>query len=91
MTKTEAMFVHVFVRRAGVSAAPFTWEIHGDGLTPLDVSVARYTNMQAAYEAGLARLTALIASEAFKRGPWVGRVADAQVQGALLGLRACLS
>jgi hypothetical protein len=61
MTKTEAMFAHVFVRRAGVGARPFTWEIHGDGITPLHVSVSRYATMHAAYEAGQAELAARIA------------------------------
>jgi hypothetical protein len=62
MTKIEAMFIHVFVRRAGVGAKPFTWEIHGSGLTPVQVSVARYASMHAAYEAGRTRLAELIAA-----------------------------
>jgi len=66
MTKFEAMFLRVFVRRAGFGAAPFTWEIHGDSMTPVSVSVSRYASMQAAYEAGQAELAALTAPAARK-------------------------
>ena len=60
MTKTDAMFIHVFVRRADVAgAAPFTWEIRGAGTTPIQVSVRRFRSMYAAYEAGQARLAEL--------------------------------
>jgi hypothetical protein len=62
MTKIDAMFIHVFVRRAGVGATPFTWEIHGSGITPIHVSLARYGSMHAAYEAGQAGLAALTAA-----------------------------
>jgi hypothetical protein len=75
MTKTDAMFIHVFVRRAGIGATPFTWEIHGAGITPIQVSVGRYASMHAAYEAGQARLTALNAS-AMRKAPTVRAVAN---------------
>ena len=60
MTKTDAMFIHVFVHRAEVGgAAPFTWEIRGAGATPIEVSGERFKSMNAAYEAGKARLAEL--------------------------------
>lgn len=52
----EALFMRVVVRRAGVGAAPFTWEVHGDAAAPIHVSDDRYKSMDAAYEAGRARL-----------------------------------
>jgi hypothetical protein len=60
--KIEAIFAHMFVHRAGVGAAPFTWELHGDGLRPIHVSGDRFKSMNAAHEAGQARLAALIRS-----------------------------
>ncbi len=78
MTKIDVMFIHVFVRRAGVGATPFTWEIHGSGITPIHVSVTRYASMHAAYEAGQARLVALIASAVWK--PSKQRVVAAEAQ-----------
>jgi len=75
MTKIDAMFIHVFVRRAGVGATPFTWEIHGAGITPIHVSAARYPSMHDAYEAGQAWLTALIAS-AVRKPPMMHAVAN---------------
>ena len=60
MTKTEAMFIHVFVRRAEVGgAAPFTWEIRGAAAMPIEVSAERFKSMHAAYETGKARLAEL--------------------------------
>jgi hypothetical protein len=60
VTKTDAMFIHVFVCRADVAgAAPFTWEIRGAGTTPIQVSVKRFKSMHAAYEAGQASLAEL--------------------------------
>jgi hypothetical protein len=52
----EALFMRVVVRRTGVGLAPFTWEVHGDAAAPIHVSDDRYTSMDAAYEAGQARL-----------------------------------
>jgi hypothetical protein len=60
VTITDAMFIHVFVRRADVvGSAPFTWEIRGAGTTPIQVSVKRFKSMYAAHEAGQARLAEL--------------------------------
>jgi len=60
VTKTDALFIHVFVRRADVAgAAPFTWEIRGAGATPIQVSVDRFRTMHTAYEAGEAELAKL--------------------------------
>jgi hypothetical protein len=67
MTKIDAIFINVFVRRAGVGATPFAWEIHGAGTTPIHVSGTRYASMHAAYDAGQAGMKALIASAARKQ------------------------
>jgi hypothetical protein len=64
---TEALFMHVFVRRTGVGSAPFTWEVHGDGITPIHVSSERYRSMDAAYQAGKARLEEFIRSKELPR------------------------
>jgi hypothetical protein len=49
----------------GLSAAvPNT---QGSGITPVQVSVARYASMHAAHEAGQAELTALLASAVRKQ------------------------
>jgi len=48
--RIEALFMRVVVRRTGVGAAPFTWEVHGDAATPVHVSDDRYKSMDAAYE-----------------------------------------
>jgi hypothetical protein len=58
----EALFTHVVVRRTGVGAAPFTWEVRGESPTPIHVSADRYRTMDAAYEAGQARLPEFIPS-----------------------------
>jgi hypothetical protein len=63
----EALFMHVFVRRTGVGSAPFTWEVHGDGITPIHVSTERYKSMDAAYQAGQARLGGFIRSKELHR------------------------
>ncbi len=61
MTKTDALFLHVFVRRADVaSVAPFTWEIRGAGATPIQAAINRFKTMHAAYEAGQAQLAKLM-------------------------------
>jgi hypothetical protein len=61
VTKTDAMFIHVFVRRAEVGCtAPFTWEIRGAGATPIEMSVERFKTMHTAYEAGQAQLAKLM-------------------------------
>lgn len=59
----EALFMHIFVRRTGVGSTPFTWEVHGEGITPIHVSSDRYKSMDAAYQAGQARLGDFIRSK----------------------------
>jgi hypothetical protein len=56
----DTLFTQVFVRRISLGAAPFTWEVHGEAVTPIYVSVDRYRSMDAAYEAGQARLAEFI-------------------------------
>ena len=49
------------VRRIERSATPFSWEVYGgERADPLYVSSERFGNMEAAYQAGQARLTEFI-------------------------------
>ncbi len=49
----DCLYTKVIVRRVGVGAAPFTWEIVGASPgTPLHVSSERFRSMEAAYNAG---------------------------------------
>jgi len=58
----EALALSVVVRRVHVGATPFGWEVHRAGVPRLvQVSVARFRSMEAAYQAGQACLTDLIA------------------------------
>ncbi len=53
----EALSTRVVVRRARRGAAPFIWEINTDTMTkPVCVSPEAYGTMEAAYQAGNARL-----------------------------------
>ena len=57
----EALALSVVVRRVGVGSAPFNWEVHRAGApAPVQVSAERFRSMEAAYQAGQARLTGLI-------------------------------
>lgn len=58
----DTLFTQVFVRRIGLGAAPFTWEVHGEAMAPIYVSADRYKSMDEAYEAGQARLAEFIPS-----------------------------
>lgn len=56
-TTKEALAVRVVARRLGNGAKPFGWEIHGaETIVPLYISPDRFKGLQAAYEAGQARL-----------------------------------
>ncbi len=56
-TPTEALFTRVVVRRVRVGAKPFRWEIHGaDTLEVMYASPDYFGSMEAAYNAGQARL-----------------------------------
>lgn len=62
MTK-EILSINVVVRRVKVGAAPFAWEVHGiETAEPVYVSPDRYSNMEAAYRAGQARLAEFVPS-----------------------------
>jgi len=63
----ETLFTQVFVRRISVGPAPFTWEVHGDAITPIYVSADRYKSMDAAYAAGRARLAEFIPSRKLRQ------------------------
>lgn len=65
-TSLDALVMRVFVRRTGIGVAPFTWEVHGNGITPIHVSGDRYKSMDAAYKAGQARLAEFIPSRKSK-------------------------
>ncbi len=53
----EALSTRVVVRRARRGAAPFIWEINTDSMAePVCVSPEAYGSMEAAYQAGQARL-----------------------------------
>lgn len=54
---TEALFIRVVVRRAHAGAAPFGWEIQGaETIDTIYVSPDKFGTMEAAYNAGQARL-----------------------------------
>jgi hypothetical protein len=53
----EALSIRVVVRRARRGAAPFIWEINKDNMAePVYVSPDAFASMEAAYQAGQARL-----------------------------------
>jgi hypothetical protein len=61
----------IIVRRVGVGAAPFTWEVvdanHG---FPLHVSSERFRSMEAAYNAGQDRLVEFLPGPRVDREEW---------------------
>ncbi|MDQ2761986.1 MAG: hypothetical protein M3Y22_00305, partial [Pseudomonadota bacterium] len=60
--------IRVIVRRVGLGAAPFAWEIHGSNTpVPRYVSPDRFRSMEAAYDAGQARLAEFLPSKPVKR------------------------
>lgn len=57
----EALSVSIVVRRLSIGAAPFGWEVHQADLTgPIHVAPERFSSMEAAYQAGQARLKEFI-------------------------------
>ena len=57
----EALSVRVVVRRTDAGASPFRWEVYLEqGAAPLYVSPDRFSSMEAAYNAGQARLKEFI-------------------------------
>ncbi len=53
----EALSTRVVVRRARRGAAPFIWEINKDSMAePVHISADAFASMEAAYQAGQARL-----------------------------------
>jgi hypothetical protein len=54
----EALSTRVVVRRARRGATPFIWEINKDSMAePVYVSPEAFVSMEAAYQAGQARLS----------------------------------
>ena len=57
----EALSVSIVVRRLSIGAAPFGWEVHqADVSGPIHVAAERFASMEAAYQAGQARLKEFI-------------------------------
>ena len=57
----EALSIRVVVRRVEVGPAPFRWEVYcEEGAEPIHVSPDRFRSMEAAYDAGTARLIEFI-------------------------------
>ena len=78
----EALSVSVVVRRVGVGSAPFGWEIHRtDTMVLAHASADRYKNMDAAYNAGQARLMEFIP----KRSPPPGITENRERQSCMVG------
>jgi hypothetical protein len=67
----DCLDTKVIVRRVGVGAAPFTWEVVGahSGF-PLHVSSERFRSMEAAYNAGQDRLVEYLPGPRVGRGEW---------------------
>ena len=57
----EALSTKVVIRRVDRSATPFSWEVYREERAdPLYVSPDRFGSMEAAYQAGQARLTEFV-------------------------------
>jgi hypothetical protein len=52
----------LIVQRTATGSAPYQWEVHADGLSPLQVSPDRFRSMEAAHKAGEAWLADFFAS-----------------------------
>ncbi len=75
-TTVEALSVRVVVRRVRGSAAPYVWEVYRtNAMGPIHVSRDRFRSMEAAYQAGQARL-----SEFIPRRLMPSEITDAYVQ-----------
>jgi hypothetical protein len=65
----DDLYTKVLVRRVGIGAAPFTWEVVGaNAVTPLHVSSDRFRSMEAAYSSGQARLGEFLQRPRANRG-----------------------
>jgi hypothetical protein len=64
----EALAVTVVVRRVGVGAACFGWEVHHDTLGVLHVAPDRFSSMEAAYKAGTARVAEFVPKRSLPPG-----------------------
>jgi hypothetical protein len=80
----EALSVGIVVRRVGVGSAPFGWEIHRlDTMVLAHASPDRYKSMDAAYQAGLARLADFIPRRSLPPGITENRERQSQALGIL--------
>jgi hypothetical protein len=66
--RKEALAITIVVRRVGVGAAGFGWEIHHDTLGVLHIAPDRFDSMEAAYKAGTARLAEFIPKRSLPPG-----------------------
>jgi len=65
----EALSIRVVIRRVERSATPFSWEVYSEERAdPLYVSSERFGNMEAACQAGQARLTEFIPQRSMPPG-----------------------
>jgi hypothetical protein len=65
----DGLYTKVIVRRVGVGAAPFTWEVVSENPgAPLHVSSDRFRSMEAAYSAGQDRLVEFLQRPRANRG-----------------------
>jgi hypothetical protein len=66
----DQLTLKVVVRRVATGTAPYGWELQSDDtITPIQVSRARFRNMEAAFKAGQAGLAAHVAArQSARRG-----------------------
>ncbi len=78
---TDDLYTKVLVRRVGVGATPFTWEVIGANAgTPLYVSPDRFRSMEEAYSAGQKRLVEFLPSNRVKRkNPLVWQASTSEI------------
>ena len=66
----EVLATNLLVRRVAVGATPFRWEVHSaDTAEPLHISPDRFASMEAAYQAGQARLAEFVPKRSLPAEP----------------------
>jgi hypothetical protein len=66
LTSIADINIRIVVRRVGVGATPFGWEVY-DGITPRYASPDRFRSLEAAYSAGQARLAEFLPPKSIKQ------------------------
>jgi hypothetical protein len=64
----EALAVTIVVRRIGIGAGCFGWEVHHATLGVLHTAPDRFSSMEAAYKAGTARLAEFVPKRSLPPG-----------------------